>query len=150
MRGWRDVWGDEVDYWHLDPGASASDDVYDEAIGVGRVFTGPTRLPVMHVVHGRGPNENGQTGFYYNDNLSFQVAFDLFVQSGMTLVDIDTGMYLKDRLVYDQKAFRVTKISPMGKIQRRPTVISIEATQIKSDELRDDQWWSVYANKPTA
>lgn len=149
MRGWRDVWGDEIDYWHLDVDASGFDDVYNEAIDQGRVYTGPTRLPVMHVVHLRGQNENGETGFYYNDTLSFQVAFDLFVQSGLTLADIDTGEYLNDRVTYDQKAFRVIKMSIEGKIQRRPTIISVECTQLKPDELRDDQWWAMYANKPT-
>lgn len=149
MRGWRDTWGDEIDYWHLDPGASGFDDVFLEAIDQGRVYTGPTRLPVMHVTHMRGENENGQFGFYYNDTLTFQVAFDLFVQSGMSLADIDTGEYENDRVTYDQKAFRVIKLSVEGKIQRRPTMISIECTQLKPDELRDDQWWSMYANKPT-
>lgn len=150
MRGWRDVWGDEIDYWHLDPGASQFDDVYLEAQGVGRVYTGPTRMPVMHVTHLRGENENGEYGFYYNDTLTFQVAFDLFTQSGMSLADIDTGEYMRDRLTYDQKAFKVIKLSVEGKIIRSPTVINVEAQQIKPDELRDDQWWATYANNPTA
>jgi hypothetical protein len=40
--------------------------------------------------------------------------------------------------VYNRKVFRVTKLTPEGKIQQQPDILLLEATQIKPDEAHDD------------
>lgn len=138
IRGWRDHWGDWLDYYLFDPVHSETDDIYDEAYGVGRIYTGPIKLDVMSVTHIEGGNENGDTGFYYNDDLSSTLSYDIFIRTGMTEADVKTGKYLKDRLIYDDKVFRLTQISIEGQIQRRDTIVHLAATQVKPDELVDD------------
>lgn len=145
MRGWRDTFGDWLDYLHLNQDASDVDPVYDE-VGIGGfVYYPPVRLPVLHVTHSQGENENGPIGFYFNDAIEAIVPFDLFIQSGMNLADIETGNFLKDRAIYRRKIFRVTSITIRGQIQERPTVVVLEATQLKPDELIDSPQLAQYS-----
>ena len=148
MRGWRDVAGDWINYYRYDAASTVIDPIYDEAAGSGRLYLPPIRIPVLHVNHEEGGNENGDLGFYYNDSLSASIAFDQFVGVGMSFADVRTGEYLKDRVYYDQKIFRVTKLAIQGQIQQRDIIIELAATQMKPDELIDDslfvQWASDY------
>lgn len=145
LRGYRDVSGDWLNYYRLDTDATQVDPIYGEAIGQGRVYKPPVRMPCIHVTHMRGANENGQAGFYTNDDLDATIAFDLFVQMGMTYADIDTQNYLRDRLVYDTKVFRVTNIAVRGQIQERDIIVGLTASQCKPDELVDDRQFSQWS-----
>lgn len=102
-------------------------------------------MPCLHVTHVRGGNENGTAGFYTSDDLDATIAFDLFLQMGMSYADIDTQNYLKDRLVYDTKVFRVTNIAVRGQIQERDIIVGVTAAQCKPDELVDDQIFSQWS-----
>lgn len=146
MRGWRDVSGDWLDYYRFDAAATQIDPIYDEAVGQGRVYKPPVRIPCLHVTHIEGENENSDTGFYYNDTLSATIAFDQFVGVGMDYADIRTGNYLKDRLYYDQKVFRVIQLAIRGQIQQRDIIVGLDATQVKPDELVDDVLFSQFAS----
>jgi len=150
MRGWRDVSGDWLDYYHFNEAATITDPIYDEAIGEGRVYFPPVRLPVLHVIHIQGENENTDTGFYYNDTLSATIAFDQFTGVGMDYAEIETGDYLNDRVYYNQKIFRVLQLSLEGKIQQRNVIVALYATQMKPDELVDDQLFNQWSqgNQP--
>jgi hypothetical protein len=136
--------GDFILYYHLDPAKSEFDDIYGEAINAGRVYYAPVALPCIHVTHTRGENKWGELGAYYNDSLNAILAYKAFAESGLPFADIDTGQYENDRIIYDQKVFRITTFSVRGQIQQRDTIISMDATQMKPDELHDDtqfaQW----------
>jgi hypothetical protein len=144
MRGWRDVNGDWMDYYRFDADATQVHPVYGEVIGQGRIYKPPVRMPCLHVTHLRGANENGTAGFYTSDDLDATIPFDLFLQMGMNYADIDTQNYLKDRVLYDTKVFRVTNIAVRGQIQERDVIVGVTAAQCKPDELVDDatfaQW----------
>jgi hypothetical protein len=145
MRGWRDVYGDWLSYYRFDRAATTIDPVYGEAVGQGRVYQAPVRVPCLHVTHLRGANENGTAGFYTSDDLDATIPFDLFIQMGMSYADIDTQNYLKDRVVYDTKVFRVTNIAVRGQIQERDIIVGLTASQCKPDELVDDQTFSQWS-----
>lgn len=149
MRGWRDVSGDWVDYFKYDASATLVDDIYDEAVGKGRVYKLAVRIPVLHVTLTPGDNQNTDMGFYYNDTLTIVCAFDQFVRTGMDYADVQQGNYLKDRVYYNQKVFRVLSMTPRGKIQERPTMVAIECTQLKPDELVDDQQFMPWSQPST-
>jgi hypothetical protein len=138
MKGWRDVSGDWIDYYKYNESATQLDDIYDEAVGQGRIYSAAIRIPVLHVTLTPGDNQNTDYGFYYNDTLSIICAFDQFTRSGMDYADVLEQNYLKDRIYYNQKVFRVLSMTPRGKIQERPTIVGIDATQLRSDELIDD------------
>lgn len=144
LRGWRDSNGDWLDYFRYDSVNTQVDPVYGETMGSGRLYKAAVRLPCLHVTHLQGAREQAAYGFYSNDDLDATVAFDLFIQTGMTYVDIANQNYLKDRVYYDMKIFRITALSVRGQIQRRDTIVGITATQMKPDELVDDaqfaQW----------
>jgi hypothetical protein len=144
MKGWQSSFGDWLGYYKYDDALTVYDDVYDEAIGNGLIYQPPVNLPCMHITHIEGGNEYGEYGFYYNDDLDAIIPFDQFIQTGQSLADIATGNYLKDRVIYDRKPFRVTQLSIRGQIQQRDIVIGLSATQLKPDELVNDvqfaQW----------
>lgn len=147
LKGWRDTSGDWLDYFRLAADQTVLDPIYDEAVGTGRVYTGPVRLPCLHVVHLEGDNENTDKGFYYNDTLSATIAFDQFVGVGMDYADIRNGNYINDRVYYDQKIFRIISLSIRGQIQQRDIIVALEATQMKPDELVDDTLFSRWSQQ---
>lgn len=143
LRGWRDVNGDWLNYYRFNEDATTKN-FYGESTGSGRQYLAPVRVPCLHVTHLEGANDNARDGFYTNDDLDAIIAFDLFIQMGMSLADIETQRYLKDRVLYERKVFRVTQLAIRGQIQRRDTIVGLTATQCKPDELVDDamfkQW----------
>jgi hypothetical protein len=138
MRGYAENNGDWITYYRYDDNATMMDSVYDEAVDGGLQYSPPVRIQCLHVIHVEGGNEDSDRGFYYNDDLDAKIAFDLFLQAGMTIADIATGNYLKDRVLYDRKIFRVTQLAVEGQIQERDIIIGLSATQEKPDELVND------------
>lgn len=145
MRGWRDVYGDWIDYYRFDQENTQIDPIYDEAIGTGRVYKPRVRVPVLHATILYGDNENTDAGFYFNNTLEIVCAFDQFTGVGMDYADVKAGNYLKDRIYYKQEVYRVIQVVPKGQIQQRPTLITISATQLKPDELADDQQFAQWS-----
>lgn len=149
MRGWRDVSGDWLDYYRLNSAATVIDNIYDEATGEGRIYLPPVRVPCLHVTHIEGDNENTDMGFYYNDTLTATIAFDQFTGVGMDYADIRNGNYINDRVYYDQKIFRILSLSIRGQIQQRDIIVGLDATQMKPDELVDDQLFAQWSQGAT-
>ena len=150
MAGYRSAFGDWMSYYHLDEKHSEVDEVYGEATGNGYAYFPEIRLPCMHVRHIRGENTNSASGFYHNDELTALINYKMFSQSGLPLADIRDGQYERDRVIYNGLVFRITKITIEGKIQQRPTVVTLEATEMKKDELVDQPFFAAYAggNRP--
>lgn len=145
MRGWQSVDGDWINYYRFDEAHSQVDPIYDEPYGAGLRWLEPVRVEALHVTHVQGGNEDSDRGFYYNDDLDVRVPFDLFIQAGMSMADIDTGNYLKDRIVYDRKVFRIKTIAIRGQMQQRDIIVGITGTQLKPDELVWDQQFADWA-----
>lgn len=142
LAGWQSVNGDTVDYYRFDREDSVENDIYDEGSGQGKVYKLIPEVPVLHVIHTEGPNADTENGFYYNDDLHLTASFDLLDRVGLKGMDLDHQTFLKDRLVYDERVWRITSISVLGQIQRRDVIVSMEATQVHRDELVDDAQFS--------
>lgn len=146
MRGYAENNGDWITYYRFNRLATQYHPVYDEAVNGGLQFHAPVRVQCLHVIHIDGPKEDGGgKGFYYNDALNATIAFDLFVQAGMTLADIETGNYENDRVLYDRKLFEVTQLSTEGQVQQRDIIVGLEATQLKPDELVNDTMFAEWS-----
>lgn len=151
LRGYQSTAGDLVDYWRFHRELSIEDPVYDEGTSVGRVFHGPFTVPVLHVVHTQGDDTIGGTqGFYTNDTLQVSAGWRQLARVGLTRTDVRTNGYLRDRITYDEKVFRITRMTALGQIRRADLIVAIEATQMKADELVDDAQFAAYAVDPNA
>ena len=137
--------GDAVLWFRFESEASVTNDVYDEGSGVGRVFRPPVPVPTLHVTHNEGSTENRDTGFYFNDDLHFTASLSQVARTGLTFADISHQSYLKDRVQYDNKLFRITNIQVLVQIQQRDLILSVEATQLKPDELVNDEQFANFA-----
>lgn len=145
MSGWQGVDGDWVAYYRFDEARSMMDDVYDEPTASGLVWKKPVRVEVLHVTDTRGSNEYGDRGFYSARGIDVRVMFDKFIQAGMSKLDIATENYLKDRMVYDNKVFRVQSIAVEGQMQERDVICGITGTELNADELVFDSAFSDWA-----
>jgi hypothetical protein len=149
MRGWKKEYGDWVDYYRLDPSTTYFDPIYEEVTGTGRNYLPLVRLGCLHVKLIQGGNTMGDKGFYMNNDIRATVPYDVYEGTGMELSDLDTGNYEMDRIVYKQKVYQVTLITEGGQINERPTVVAIDASQVKPDQLIEDTLFAQYANQPT-
>lgn len=146
LRGYQNAQaGDEIAYYRFDRANSEMDDVYDEGFGEGKVYHPPVDLQVLHVTHDEGENQDTDKGFYFNDSLYITASFDQLYRAGLTFQDIQHDGYLKDRIQYDGRIFRVQQIHILGQIEKRDIVVSIEATQVKPDELVNDPMFAEFS-----
>jgi hypothetical protein len=148
LRGWQSDVGDRVVYYRFFSEQSQQSDIWDEGSGVGRIFHPPMEIPVLHATHVEGGNEARAQGFYFNDDLYVTASFEQLKLVGLTEMDIQHYSYLKDRIVYDLRVFRVERMQILGQIQRRDTVVSIEGTQIKPDEMYNDAQFEEFTHVP--
>lgn len=145
LRGYQPAFGDQVLYFRYDYARSTRHAVYDEAVEGGRVFSGPVELPVLDVVHAMGDVEQHEGGFYTSDSVEVMASFRQMSRTGLTHADLRTGRYLRDRLAYDGKLFRVREMRILGQLQRTDVSVVIEARQLKHDEIVHDPLFAQYA-----
>lgn len=138
---------DYVDYFRFYPEVTEIDDVFDEGFGAGKRFHPVNTLPAIHVTSSEGPNDISDTGFYFNDTLYVTTSWELFNRVGYTFADINHEIYMKDRIAYNARLYRVTAIQVTGQVEKRDIMLSIEATQIKPDELSNDPQFAEYADQ---
>lgn len=146
LRDWQRWTGDNIYYFRFAYDESTRDSVYGEATSPnGRIYFGPNLIPALHVVHVEGDNDNTERGFYYNDRAHVTLSFDQLKRTGLDRLDLNTQNYLKDRFVYDTKVFRVTSVQVLGQIQQKDIIVTIDATQVKPDEMINDVQFAQYA-----
>jgi hypothetical protein len=139
LRGRQSEIGERVQYYRFSHADEAGDDLYDEGTGAGKVYVGPYRIPALHVINSQGPSQDTTQGQYTVNNLSVTASFDALRKMGFTDMDIEHAKYLSDRVVYDNKVFRVTSIAVLGQIQSRDIIVGLECTQVSPDELVNDR-----------
>lgn len=150
LRAYQPAYGDQVTYWRFDYERSKRHSVYDEAIEEGRQFIGPHEVPVLDVIHTFGGDDLHEGGFTTNDSLRVTCSFRQISRVGLTNTDLRTSAYLRDRVAYDGKLFRVMSMKIQGQIQRSDVVVDISATQLKPDEIVNDPMFASYTSDPTA
>lgn len=146
LRGWQTAFGDNVLYYRYWGSESQVHNIWDEATGVGRVWHPPHEIEVLHVTRIEGSAEDRAHGLYYNDSIYITAAFHMLTRLGMTELDLQHQTYLRDRLVYDFRVFRVSRLQITGQIQKRDPIVSIEGSQIKPDEMLNDVGFEAFAS----
>lgn len=150
LRGYQPAFGDHITYFRFDFEKSQRHAVYDESVSVGRQFAGPIEVPVLDVIHAMGAVENIDEGFYTVDSLRVSCGFRQLGRTGLTDSDLRNSGYLRDRIAYDGRLFRVKEMRVLGQIQRADVTVEINAVQLKTDELVNDPQFAQYAADPTA
>ncbi|MFJ3271001.1 hypothetical protein [Streptomyces sp. NPDC086776] len=145
LRGWQRATGDSFTYFRWQYGDSEMHPVYDEATGVGKQFYAPWQLPALHVNHSEAANaEPRDSGLYIVDSLHVTCEFDQLAKAGLTDVNIKHGAYQRDRVAYDNCMFAVKHVDIRGQIRRRDIIVTIDAVQIRDDELVNDPQFAAY------
>lgn len=151
LRDWQRFTGDQIQYFRFAYDQSDKDSVYGEATGPhGRMYFGPIILPSLHVVHTESAVEEMPEGFTYHDRLHVTASFDQLKKLGMELMDLNTQNYLKDRIVYDDKVFRVYNVQILGQIQQKDIIVTFDAVQLKPEDMQNDVQFAAYSNVPVA
>ena len=149
LRDWQRWTGDQAEYFRFAYDQSDKDPVYGEATGpYGRVFFGPLLIPALHVVHTESAVEEMPEGFTYHDKVHVTCSFDMLKRTGLELMDIQTQNYLKDRIIYDGKVFRVYNVQILGQIQQKDIIVTFDGTQLKPEDMMNDRQFAQYATKP--
>jgi hypothetical protein len=125
---------DEIGYFRFWKERSETHAVYDEPTGGGLVFHPQVDIPVLHVTHNEGPTQDTEGGFYFVDDIYVTASFSQFSRTGLTEADLRHNNYLRDRIYYDTRLFRVQQIHVTGQISQTDFMVSIEGSQLKPDE----------------
>ena len=149
----RDPVGTTVSWWvwdqaYLDanPGLVV-DDIYDVSSstpGEGRRWKTPFELPVIMAQQLRSTNIMNERGFYVTDTLRLVVSvadINLLLPALVT----DPTTHIKDRVIFQDKAFVPTRVMPRGRYKERYSVVTIDCNQVNSEELVNDPQFQDYA-----
>lgn len=147
LRGYQTDFGDVVQYWKFWHEQSDKHELWDEPSGSGLMFHEPVDIPVFHATHVEGGIERRSEGAYYNDDLYVTASFDVLRRLGYSDIDIQHYAFQRDRVVYDWRVFRITRIQVTGQIRQRDLVLSFEGTQVKPDEMTNDPQFMEFATQ---
>lgn len=146
LRGWQANFGDQILYFRFWGEESKVHDIWDEALPDGRVWHPAQMVKVLHATHVEGGNEDRSEGQYYNDNFYATASFSQLKRIGFTELDLQYQSFLRDRVVYDFRVFRITRINVVGQIQQEDPIVSIEGVQVKPDEMINDKGFESFAH----
>lgn len=151
LRDWQRQTGDQAEYFRFAYDQSNKDPTYGEATGpAGRVYFGPLLIPALHVVHTESAVEEMPEGFTYHDKVHVTCSFDMLKRTGLELMDIETQNYLKDRIIYDGKVFRVYNVQILGQIQQKDIIVTFDGTQLRPEDMMNDRQFARYVDVASA
>jgi len=146
LHGYQGIYGQSVLYYKYLKDSSQFHDVYGEPTGSGRIFQSPEAIPVLSVVREEGSAEQLDGGLYWTDTLHLSASFAQLTKAGLTQLDIVHGRYLNDRLGYDGRIWKVTRIAILGQITKRDFIVGVDAVQMKGADLTEDPQFADWAN----
>lgn len=140
--------GMTLDWWVYNAEATTVDPIYDVAgPTVGRAWLDPVPVPVLGARLTQQRSEQSQQGFYTSDMLSVVInvgQVDLIVRD---LVD-NPDPHLSDRFEYKGAIWSPKQIWPRGALRGEYSVVSVQAYQVKPDEMVNDEQFAEYAAGP--
>ncbi|MFD6934644.1 hypothetical protein ACFWAP_00615 [Streptomyces goshikiensis] len=148
LRAWQRHAGDVVAWWRFSHSRSVSHDIYDEGDEGGLAYDGPWQVPVLHATHIEAGDEQNDRGFYTTDSLEVSAAFRQITRVGLSQADVHNARYLRDRIAYDGRLFRIEQMSILGQIQRQDVIVAITAVEVKPDEVTADSVFRQYIPVP--
>ena len=125
------------------------DDIYDVSSntpGEGRRWMLPFNMPCITAQLVRGSNEMNERGFYVVDSLRIVLNVG-DVQRLIPDMLVNPDKNIKDRILYRGNVFTPSRVLPRGHFAYNWAVVTIECTEVNSDELINDPQFKQYALK---
>ena len=152
--------GNVIEWWFYDELNTLVDPIYDTGDNTngGRLWIGPTLVPVINTSIMQGVTAQNDRGFYNTDILKITINIDMVedhrrhygksadTYPNLTQMEINPDVYLRDRVIFRNEVWTPTQVSPLGLITDRYTVMSITCNQVNSEELVNDTQFQKYAN----
>ena len=152
--------GNVIEWWFYDEANTLVDPIYDTGDNTngGRLWIGPTLVPVINTSIMQGVTAQNDRGFYNTDILKITINIDMVEDHrrhygksadtfpNLTQMEINPDVYLRDRVVFRNEVWTPTQVSPLGLVTDRYTVMSITCNQVNSEELVNDTQFQKYAN----
>lgn len=129
------------------------DDIYDvssSVVGNGRRWMLPFKMPVVLAQVIRGGNQMNDRGFYAVDTLRLVLSAGEASRLLPGLVGNEPNNHMKDRVVYRNQVFTPIRVNPRGSFGYRWAVVTIDLTEVNSEELVNDPQFTKWALSPTS
>jgi hypothetical protein len=123
------------------------DDIYDVSSatpGEGRRWMLPFNMPCVTAQLVRGSNEMNERGFYVVDTLRIVLNVG-DVQRLVPEMLVNPDNHIRDRILYRGNVFTPSRVLPRGHFGYNWSVVTIECTEVNSDELVNDPQFKQYA-----
>lgn len=138
---YQETYGTEVGWYFYQASETVQDDIYDEgSVAGGKRYDGPHRMPVISAVPAQGPENPDDQGFATWDHVTLRIGFEQARKAGLDPDLIaNRESHLLDRFVFRNRVFDVDSIQTAGHFDasNRDTVLEVNATQLRPDELVD-------------
>ena len=142
------------DQWYEENVATVRDPIYDVSnsgyVGTGNVggrrWIPPFSLPAITAQIIRGSNDLNERGFYVVDTLRLVLNVG-DVEKLLPGMLLDPSEHLKDRVVYRGNVFSPSRINPRGHFGYNWAVVTVDLTEVNSEELVNDPQFQYLALK---
>jgi hypothetical protein len=136
--------------WYLAENfGTIADDIYDvssSAGGEGRRWMLPFKLPVLMAQITRGGNQMNERGFYIVDTMRLVINAGEAERLLPSLVGNEPTDFIRDRIEYRGQVFVPIRVNPRGALGNQWSVISVDCTEVNSEELVNDPQFAKYAS----
>lgn len=138
--------------WYLEQNIDTiADDIYDVSSasqGEGRRWMLPFKLPVIMAQLTRGGNTMNDRGFYVVDTLRLVINAGDAQRLMPEMLGDEPNLFMKDRIEYRGQVFTPTRVNPRGAIGYDFAVVTVDCTEVNSEELVNDPQFVRFA-RPT-
>jgi hypothetical protein len=153
--------GNSVQWYVFDAASTIIDPIYDvgssDPSTGGRKWFQPLTIPVVKAVLYQGMTTQNDRGFYNTDVLRITMNMDV-IEKGTDLLGMNASTmphfkdllnnsnnFLRDRISFKSEVFTPERIQPMGLVNNKYTLVSIDCVQVNPEELINDPQFAVYA-----
>lgn len=136
--------GTRIQWYLFDPATTTSDDIYDWGYGTGW-NPNPIEVDVVDAIRVEGPEQVYEQGLYTRDRLTVVVSWRELERRDLQELATNVEPHLKDRFVYDNWVFTPLDIQVAGQVREWNTIVSINAVEVRPDELVNDPLFHPWA-----
>lgn len=138
--------GQTVRWWQWDDTASTIDEIYDTGYSTGdqsngRMWKRPIDIPCLTAFLYQGQTHHDERGFYNIDRLHMTIDMKV-VWRLMPALPENADAHLRDRIEFRGAIYQPYQIWQRGQVKYDYTVLSVDATQVKPDEMVNDPQFS--------